>query len=181
MNALATPVVIDITMPELHKHIKAWQIRNPSTDNMAVAMELAIAERWPGASIHQVLEQAEINWLSQERLNLARDKAKNPEKWINTTVQGDMFNDLPVSVPEYIIQDGKPVEYWKCSLPTMLEFIESRITAMQFEEDQLLAAAAEKRRQIEAAARNAGNIRTAIERAVAQGIDPASLTYAKAG
>lgn len=174
-------IVIDITMPELHKHIKQWQIRNPSVEDALEAMLCAIHERWPSADLHQVLEQAEANWIVQDRLNMARDKTRDSEKWIDTRVQGDMFNDLPISVPEYIIKDGKAVEYWKCTLPQMLEHIDARIKTMQFEEQQLRAAADVKRSEIDAFAGNAAKIRAAIERAEESGIDPMTLKYAKAG
>jgi hypothetical protein len=172
-------IFIDMTMPELHKHIKGWQVRNPNVDDASVALEMAIAERWPGADVHEILRHAAVNWLSQDRMNMARESAMNPKKWIDTTVQNDMFNDMPMSVPEYIIQDGKAIEYWKCTLPTMLEFFEARIQSLETQHDALIKSAKIKRKEIDCFASNALKVRAAIERACELGVDPSTLKYAK--
>jgi hypothetical protein len=181
MTIQTAPVVIDITMPELHKRIKNWQVRNPGVTDPHQAMLCAINESWPGADVHQVLFQAEANWIRQDRLDMIRDKNKNLKNWVDTTVQGDMFNDLPISVPEHIIDDqGEAVEYWKCSLPNILKYVETRILSLTTEEKALRDAADVKRAEIEKAKANADKMRTAIARAVEAGIDPTTLSYAKA-
>ena len=175
------PATIEITMPELHKHVKAWLIRHPHVSDMEAALQEATRERFPYCPPDEVLHQAAVNWLNQDKLNNARDASRNLEQWVDTSVQGDMFNDLPMRVPAFIIKNGQPVEYWKCSIAELLEVVESKVAALQMQEQQLREAADAKLFQLNAERANARNIRTAIERARAAGIDPATLTYAKAG
>ena len=179
MNATVTRV--ELTMQELHKHIKQYQIRNPSIEDGAVVLEMAIAERWPGMPVNDVLRQAEINWLMMDRRNMARDSARNINEWVDTRVQGDMFNDMPVSVPKWVLKDGDAVEYWKCSPVELLEYLRARKQAMQAEENALREAATEKARQVARVATEIEHTQAVIARAHAEGMDPAALRYAKNG
>lgn len=172
---------IDITAPELHKHIKQFQVRNPSINDLAVLMEMAIAERWHGARVEDVLLQAEINWLALDRRNLVRDTARNMQDWVDTGLQGDLFNDLAMSVPKWMLKDGEPVEYWKCSLPEMREYMQSLSDSTRMQAEELEKAASAKRAAVDKLKQQISTIDEAIHRAQAQGIDPQTVRYAKAG
>lgn len=172
---------VDMTSPELHKLIKQYQVRNPGIADLSTVMELAINERWPGAQVEGVLRQAEINWLSQDSINRVRDTARNMEEWIDTGLQGDLFNDIPMSVPKLMLKDGKPVEYWKCSLPEMREYMASLASSTQVQAQALQDALSAKLAAVDNLKRQISNIDEAIRRAKAQGIDPETVRYVKAG
>jgi hypothetical protein len=177
-----TTQAVDLTMLELHKHIRQFQLRNPAVADAAVLIEMAIGERWPGLLVADVLFQAEQNWLAQERRDTARDAARNLDEWIDTQVQGDLFDDLPVSVPRWVILDGErdPVEYWKCSPLDLLEYLSARAAALLAEAEALRAAMQDKEKQVARVRREIEHTRAVIDRAKANGLDPAALHYAKA-
>lgn len=172
---------VEITSPELHKHIKQFQTRNPGMNDLAVLLEMAIGERWPGAHVDDVLRQAEINWLAMDRRKLVRDTARNMQDWVDTGIQGDMFNDMPISVPKWMLKDGEPVEYWKCTLLEAREYMMALAKSNEVQAVELERAAAVKRAAVDQLKQHISNIEAAISRARENGIDPATLRYAKAG
>lgn len=175
-------IVIDVATPELHKHIKQFQIRNPSINDLAVIMEMAIAERWPGARVDDVLRAAEINWLALDRRNMVMDTARNMKDWIDTGIQGDMFNDLQMSVPKWVLdENGEPVEYYKRTLPQIREYMASLAQSTETQAIQLEVAAKAKRDTLAQLRQQIANIDIAVMRAIEAGIDPKTLRYDQAG
>jgi hypothetical protein len=77
-------------------------------------LERGIRERFGDVSVSDVLYQAELKSLSNERMKLVNNPKEN--KWVTTSAQGDLFNDVPVRVPSVLIINGKPTPYYEASI-----------------------------------------------------------------
>lgn len=175
----AEAITLDITMPELHKHIKAYQMRNPSISDAQALLEMAINERWPGLRIDDVLRQAEINWIALDRRNMVRDAARNLNEWVDTTVQGDMFNDIASKVPRWILRGQDPVEYWKCSPTELKEYLITRAQQVKADAMHYRNLANEKDNELRRIEAEIEHTNAIIKRATDAGLNPDDLRYEK--
>lgn len=170
---------IDIGMVELHKYLKNWMITHPDMD-AETSIGQALHERYPGSDMLSVLFTAECNQLTIDRQNMVRDANRNESKWIDTTVQGDLFNDLNDRVPRWIIgDDGKPVEYWKVSPVKILEYKQSILSGFIAEERAHLDSAALARQRIVTTEADIAKTERIITEARKNGIDPETVRYEK--
>lgn len=175
---METRTKVEITMRDLHKYIKDWQVANREQD-AAAALHQALRERWPDQSTGDVLVQAEINALRADRSDAAKRALADPEKWISTCVQSDLFHDWDMLVPPRFIIDGEVVDYWKVSPVAQLSFFEARDAALRMEIDALTGAADQKRRHHDRVKSALNRTIALIQAAREQGVDPESLRYAR--
>jgi hypothetical protein len=176
---MTTTVSVDLTMKELHRYFEKYQIANPALEDADDIISAAIAERWPGADPNEVLRQAEINWLAEDRKDIVRDANRDMAKWVDTTVQGDLFDNYPVRVPCWFMIDGEPREYWKVSIADALSYLQVRESALRAEADALQQAADEKRTMADRAKQQVEQTAHLIHMAEEKGIDPHTVKYAK--
>lgn len=176
-----TASTVDVTFSELHKHIQSWRREHIEVQDITVALEMALNERWPGIAPADICFQAELNSLAFERTREVKAAVQNTDDWIDTHAQGDMFNPLPFSVPKMMLKDGKPARYYEMTVSEMAQFLaaSAQNTDMQAEEFQKIAN--DKRAKSARIRQSLEQIRKVIALAEANGINPDELFCDKAG
>lgn len=172
-------ITVDVTMKELHRYFAKFQIANPTIQEPAAVITAAICNRWPWANPDSVLREAEINWLRQDRKDMVRAAGRDMSKWVDTTVQGDLFNDYPVKVPQWFMIDGEPQEYWKVSIEQALSYLQARESALRAEAGALEQAAGEKHAMADTAKWQVKRTVELIQMAEERGVAPRTVKYAR--
>lgn len=172
-----TEVIITETMEQVHKHCVTYLALHKELLDEAQVLDMAIRERWGDAEAGAVLRQAELNSLAAARMKLITDPKTNP--MVDTTTQGDLFHDVPLTVPKVLIVNGKPTSYDKCGPLDGLEYWRARQDATKKEAETYREAAAQRDAVSAQAAEHAERHESVIRIAVENGIDPRTLTYAR--
>lgn len=170
-------VAIAETMEQVHKHCEKYLALHREQTDVHRAMVRAIHERWPGASPADVLEQAEVNSLTQSRNRAISEQAKN--SWVDTTVQGDLFHNIQLRIPSYLMVDGKPTPYYEASIVDGFAWWSARRDAKKSEADAFTKAATSSADERDEAAAEAGRLQDVMQTARNNGIDPSSVKYAR--
>jgi hypothetical protein len=185
-----TATAIDITMKELHGYFQDYQAVHQDMADPEQIIIRAIHARWPGADPDEVLRQAEINWLKQERTRIVREAGSKLSKWIETTArskQGDLFDTMPdhiqLKVPPRFLLEGEsdPVPYWKVSIADALPYFQVKEQALSAEEAALRQAADEKKVMKELVRMQVERVSQLIRMAESNGIDPKTVRYVQKG
>lgn len=181
---MKTATAIDITMKELHGYFQNYQAKHYDLADPEQVIIRAIAARWPGASPDEVLRQAEINWLSQQITDNAREAGRKLSQWIETTArskQGDLFDNMPdhiqLKVPPRFLIDGESVPYWKVSIADALPYFQVKEQSLTAEEAAFLLAAEEKRAMRNLVHMQVTRVSDMIRLAESNGIDPRTVKY----
>jgi hypothetical protein len=165
-------------MEQVHEHCKKFLAMHKEIFEDAEILAQAIKERWGNVDPAALLERAELNSLHKARDNLYRNPKTNP--WVDTTIQGDFFNDAPVKVPEILMINGKPTRYTEASLLDGLEWWLARYESKRSEKQALSDAAQFREEEEKQAAVQVRRHRELIEKAIASGLDPSKVLYAQA-
>lgn len=172
-----TTVVVTETMEQVHKHCEKYlALHREITDESAI-LTLAIRERWGEADPADVLMQAEQNSLAAARMRLIADPQKN--RWVTTSVQGDMFNDVPLQIPSVLIIDGKPTPYYEASILDGLEWRRARQDSKGMEKDRFFEAGRTREKEETEAAAEAEKVESLVRKALEAGRDPRTVLYAR--
>lgn len=167
----------DGTMEDLHRYFKKFKISNPQLIDPKDLITRAVEARWPGADPRDLMEDGEENWLRRDMEDMVRDASRDMNKWIDTTAQGDLFNQYPVRVPRWFLIDGKQTPYYEVTLQDALPYLRAREAATRAEADALQSAADEKRRIAGETHMQVEQTLHLIQIAKDNGIDPAKVRY----
>jgi hypothetical protein len=164
-------------MEQVHAHLKKYLVLNRELLDETEVLERGIRERFGDVSVSDVLYQAELKSLSNERMKLVNNPKEN--KWVTTSAQGDLFNDVPVRVPSVLIINGKPTPYYEASILDGLEWWLAR-QDHKANEARLYREAADKSEEESAIAHDeVDKLEQLARKAMDNGIDPRSVLYAK--
>lgn len=181
MLVIASPSTVEVTANELHKHIQAWRREHLEVQDVAVALEMALAERWPYVPPADVCLQAELNSLAFERTKEVKAAAQNTDDWVDTHAQGDLFNPLPFSVPKLMLKDGKPAYYYEMTVVEMEEYLAASASSTEAQANEFQRVADDKRAKADRIRKSLEQVRKVIALAKQNGIEPNELFCDKAG
>jgi len=171
-------VAITETMEQVHKHLEKYLALHRELTDEREVMNAAIRERWGDVDPPMLLEQAEVNSLAAARMRLITDPKKNP--WVTTSVQGDLFNSVPVRIPAMLIIEGKPRPYYEASILDGLEWWHARQDSKANEASGFREAAQQRDNESAEANNEAQKLEELVRTAIDNGVDPRTVMYARA-
>jgi len=170
--------VITETMEQVHKFFEKYLVLHGELSDMDVVMRRAVDERWGrSADVARILKKAESNSLLASASRAMSDPRKN--KLIDTSAQGDLFNNVLMKIPSMLMVDGKLTPYYEASITDGFAWWKARHAAKTTEADAYAKAEEEAREQADIAETEAGKVQSLIQKAIESGIDPKTVRYAK--
>ena len=180
MNDMRIRTSLDITAKELAAYFRNYRNANPQRDDYPRLMEDAVHERWPLASLEQACTDAFCNTLARGDEDALRDAAADPESWIRTHPNGDLFAGSEYELPRQFLVDGKKRAYYEISLTRAREFYANREASKRTQAQAYEAARREAEQQADQCARMKAQCDRDIAAAVAAGLNPDEVRFAKA-
>lgn len=166
------------TMEQVQRHVEKYLALHRELLDEREVLALAVNERWGSVDPAALLFKAELNSLVVARAKMLANPKKN--RWVDTNVQGDMFNATSVKVPQVLVIDGKPRPYYEASVLDGLEWWRARQDAKKDEASTFRAAADQRDADSVEAAAEAEKLEAIVRKAMDNGIDPRTVKYAKA-
>lgn len=170
---------IDITVKKLTTFIKSYRLAHPELQDGDELVNAAIGSRWPAMEPEVVTYAAFINQAESDLDDMVREAASNKELWIDTNLQGDLFNQVPVRCPEMMLVDGKRTPYYEVSINEAYEFFNTRAIGATAERDAFQQLVDQKNLEITSYKKEIAILRDMIALAKRNGINPATVKYAK--
>jgi hypothetical protein len=175
---ISTP--IDVSATDLLNGIKNYRIANPHLEDVEDLVDAFINSCWPSANPYEVTYAAILNEVKKTVAEMVRKAARKTEEWIDTTVQGDLFNNMSVRLPKWLTdRDGNPIQYWKASNDDIIAFLDARLAGINAEigalEETLVA-----KNQLKASFKTEQEKQLKVRKiAKENGIDPSTVRYAR--
>lgn len=169
-------IFITETIEQVVKHCKNYLVLQKNLQSPEQALDTAIKEKFGDVDSGEILRQAGINTLNKLREGLLSDFKKNP--LIDTTAQGDMFDDVPLRIPSQLLINGEWKPWFKTKVIDGHEYWRARQAAKAVESDKFADAARKSHDDSVRAASEAEKFEIVLQKAQSNGIDPATVMYA---
>lgn len=172
-----TKLPVSETLEQLQRFLQKHLALNPGVSEESKLIDDAFHSRFGDVNPGDVLYAAQVNSLAVQRRKLLADPKSNP--LIQTSAQGDLFDAVPLQVPETLMVDGKPRPYYQCSILDGLEWWLARQDAKKVEGEEYQQMANARLKESRAAAQQAEVLEGMVRTAHASGIDPKTVLYAR--
>jgi hypothetical protein len=174
---------MSILMKDIHSAaMREIETTKPNLGALDALLESVIQRLCGTATICDALFEAEREQLLKDALALANKAARSLNQWVDTTVQGDLFIDLPpVRFPRQVVIDDQIKTVNEVSLHEAVAWLGSRIQTQGFVVEAHETVTEKQRAALSEMQHNLRTLELAQAQCIDSGGDPrAVLLHAKA-